>query len=92
MLQQLLTNLIERSRATMKSLPVFFHFILFITAIMIAILSINFEVFRVMRIGDLFILIFAFLVGVNWYGQRMQEEGYRNGLRKATESTKSKRK
>lgn len=44
-----------------------------------------------MRIGDLVILVVAFFIGVHWYGHRMQEEGYKHGIQKATESNKSRK-
>lgn len=83
--------LIERSRNTARTLPAIFHLFLFIMIVMIVVLSLNFEILRVLRIGDLLILIFAFLVGVNWYGQKMQEEGYKNGIQKAAESVKNRK-
>lgn len=48
---------------------------------MLAVLSLNFEVFRVLRFGDLLLLIVAFMVGIHWYGQKMQEVGYKDALK-----------
>ena len=71
----------DRSKHTMKALPSFFHLSLFLTFVLIAVLSLNFEVFRVLRLGDLLLLILAFVIGVHWYGQKMQEVGYRDALK-----------
>lgn len=71
----------SRSKGTMKVLPSLFHLSLFLAAVMIAVLSFNFEVFRVLRIGDLLIILFAIIIGIHWYGQKMQEAGYQEALK-----------
>jgi hypothetical protein len=81
-----------KSKDSLQLLPMIFHLFVFVTFVMLAVLSFNFEVFRVVRLGDLFIIIFAYVIGVNWYGQRMLEAGYQDGLRKATESVKPQKK
>ena len=89
--KQQIIQFADRSLDSLKTLPALFHLLFFVVFVMFAVLSINFEVFRVIRIGDLFIIIFAFIIGVNWYGQRMQETGYQDGIRKATETVKQRK-
>lgn len=71
----------DRSRHTMKALPSIFHLAFFLSVVLLAVFSLNFEVFRVVRFGDLLLILIAFLIGVHWYGQKMQETGYREALR-----------
>jgi hypothetical protein len=86
---QPLYKIADKSRDSVKSLPSIIHLFLFVTFATLAVLSINFEVFRVIRFGDLFIIIFALMIGVQWYGQRMMESGYEDGLKTAAEKVKA---
>jgi hypothetical protein len=91
-MQKAFTSSLSKSRKNFRELPSFLHLALFLFAVLIAVMSFNFEVFRVIRLGDLLLVFFAFLIGVNWYGQRMLETGYKDGMRKAAEASKQKRK
>ncbi len=71
----------NRSKHTMRSLPSLFHLFFFLLFVLIGVLSLNFEVFRVLRLGDLLIILVSLFVGLHWYGQKMQEAGYRNALK-----------
>lgn len=67
-----------------KKFPSFLHLILFLTLVCFSVLSLNFEVLRVIRLGDLLLMLVAFFVGVHWYGQKMLDEGFQNGVKRAT--------
>lgn len=82
----------RKSRKNFRELPALLQLGVFILLVLISVMSLNFEVFRVVRIGDLMIIVFAYMIGVNWYGQRMLEEGYKNGRKAAREAAKNKRK
>lgn len=73
----------NRTKGSLRTLPSFLHFVLFIAVVLLAVLTFNFEVFRVIRFGDLVLFVFALIIAVHWYGQRMQEVGYKDGVKHA---------
>lgn len=83
---------VRKHRKTFRELPSLVHLGIFVLFVLLSVMSFNFEVFRVIRVGDLFLLFFAFMIGVQWYGQKMLEEGYRNAMKEAREAAKNKRK
>lgn len=81
----------NRSKRTMKSIPSLFHLFIFLSFVIVAVLSLNFEVFRVLRIGDALIILMAILVGMHWYGQKMQEAGYQDALKQSRNYSSNKK-
>lgn len=75
----------NRGKHSLRTLPSLLHLLLFLAVVMLAIFTLNFEVFRVVRIGDLFLLVFALVIGIHWYGQKMLEAGYKDAMKKSSE-------
>ena len=86
---QTVSLFLARSKQSVRTLPSLFHLFLFLSAVLIAILSLNFEVFRVIRLGDLLILLFALLISIHWYGQKMLETGYKEGMSRTSKTDSS---
>lgn len=78
---EILEKFYNRSKSSLRDLPSFVHLIVFLIVLLAGVLTLNFEVFRVIRFGDLMLLFFSLVISIHWYGQKMQEAGYNDAIK-----------